>query len=142
MHLLSDLPELIYQKGHIEIEYLPRYRTLTISWSGQIIEDDYKTALSELLKFILLYEIEHLLIDARDSDTQERSDKEWVNSFFREKLSKTGIRKIARIGCGFLMKEAVVSKRINEFHKTQQLPFIFRYVQDMNAALEWFSTIE
>jgi|SRR5688572_24644916 len=139
MHLLSDLPELIYQKGQIEIEYLPKYGTLTLSWSGQVEEDDYKTALSELLKFILLYEIRNLLIDARESDAKERSDKQWMNCFFSEKISQTSIRKIARIGCGYLMREALVSKQIMEFHRSQQLPYTFRYVNDVNAALEWFT---
>lgn len=139
MHLLSDLPELIYQKGTIEIEYLPKYCTLSISWSGRIESDEYKIALSELLKFILLHEIKFLLIDARESDTQERRDNEWMYSFFSEKLSKTTVQKIARIGCGFLMKEVVISKMITQFHKSQKLPYAFRYVNDVNDALEWFT---
>jgi hypothetical protein len=139
MHLLSDLPELIYQKGSIEIEYLPKYCTLSLSWTHQIEAEEYKTALSELLKFVLLYEIKYLLIDARESDTLERSDKEWIISFFSEKLSKTAIKKIARIGCGYLMREAMVSKMITQFHQSRQMPYTFRYVTDMNSALEWFA---
>ena len=139
MHLLSDLPELIYQKGSIEIEYLPKYCTICISWASRIDAEEYKTALTELLKFVLLYNIKYLLIDARESDTLERSDKEWMISFFSEKLSKTAIQKIARIGCGYLMREAMVSKMITQFHQTRNLPYDFRYVNDVNTALEWFA---
>jgi hypothetical protein len=139
MHLLSDLPELIYQKGSIEIEYLPKYCTLSICWSGQVEADEYKNALLELLKFVLLLDVKFLLIDARESDTQERRDKEWMFSFFSEKISKTSIKKIARIGCGFLMKEAAVSNMITQFHQNCKTPYTFRYVTDINSALEWFT---
>jgi hypothetical protein len=138
MYLLSGQPKLIFQKGQIEIEYLEDHKTLNISWSGHISNEDYRFVLQQLLKYICKLEIENLLVDARESESVDRGNWNWTIYFFLKQLARTPLKRIARIGCGYLMKEAKISRLITETHKKHPLPICFRYVSDINSALEWF----
>lgn len=139
MYLLSGQPKLIFQKGQIEIEHYQDFNTLYISWNGHIPNEDYKFVLRVLLKFVCSLKIENLLIDARESEKVDRGNWDWTVWFFQKNLNRTTLKRVARIGCGYLMRETLVSRLVTETNKKHPFPICFRYVPDVNTALTWFS---
>ena len=125
----------LYQDNISNIEY--KEGILWVNWQERTSLDDFRPVADTIAACSNQIKAQHLLIDASTTIFKKDTPDKGIMDYFVQVISKTTIKKIARLMSDNASFESKVLFQKLNYDSTLQLPFNYQFFTDEAEALAW-----
>jgi len=130
----ENLTNLPADTNFFSISFKPSLKYLSAEWHKPVSSGEYRQSVRTIVRSIAFLQAELVLINISAELRLTPEDQLWTATFLQDALSKTKIRRSARVIPNSTYHETLLEKIISG---TGYLPYAMRLFQDKEQAMQW-----
>ncbi|WP_018477655.1 hypothetical protein [Pontibacter roseus] len=118
----------------ISISFSPSLKYLHVEWLRPVVGEEYRQSVRMIVRSVAFLRAEYLLVDVTALAIPSREDQVWTYSFLLQALTKTSIKRSARVVSNILQQQSAMQDLVTQ---TERLPYEIGLFLSKEEAKQW-----